>query len=156
MAQNECTPFRVMLADNDDSFRRTLAESLKSRFPSIVLDEAADGSEVMEKVKSLLPQLVFVDIRLPGLDGLELTRQIKALDPEIQVVILTSHDFTEAREAARIRGAYGLLSKASFIPHQVHDMVEELWTKWKESFFSYARSQNVSHGLQTLKADNLR
>jgi CheY-like chemotaxis protein len=124
---------KVMLVEDNDGFRRSLAESLRSRYPSIVLDEAAHGSEVMEKVKSFLPQLIFMDIKLPGLNGLELTKQIKMLHPETHIVMLTSYDFPEYREAARECGANCFLTKASLTAQQVHDVVEDLWAKWKAS-----------------------
>ena len=134
MTRNVPVSFKVLLVEDDDGFRRTVAESLNTRFPSVVLEEAADGSEVMGKVKSFLPQLVFMDIKLPGQNGLELTRQIKTLHPEIHVVMLTSHDFPEYREAARECGAYCFLSKGSLTTHQIHDVVKELWEKWEPSW----------------------
>ncbi|MGE5839488.1 MAG: response regulator transcription factor [Deltaproteobacteria bacterium] len=131
MSEKDCDSFKVMLVEDDDGFRRTVAESLRSRFPSVALDEAGDAPEVMEKAASFLPHLIFMDIKLPGQNGLELTRQIKKLHPEIQVVVLTSYDYPEYRDAARERGAYGFLSKGSLMAHQLHEMVEQLWTKWK-------------------------
>jgi DNA-binding NarL/FixJ family response regulator len=138
MTRNDPVSLKVLLVEDDDGFRRTVAESLNTRFPSVVLEEAADGSEVLEKVKTFLPQLVFMDIKLPGQNGLELTRQIKTLHPEIHVVMLTSCDSPEYREAARERGAYCFISKVSAMTHQVHDVVEELWTGWKTSWMQSA------------------
>ncbi|MGE5841563.1 MAG: response regulator transcription factor [Deltaproteobacteria bacterium] len=126
--------FKVMLIEDDDGFRRSVAETLTTRFPSVLLYEAADSSEAMEKVNSFLPQLVFMDIRLPGQNGLELTRQIKALHPEIHVVMLTNYDFPEYREAAHECGAHCFLSKGSLTTHQIHDVVKELWEKWEPSW----------------------
>ena len=104
-------PFKVMLVEDDDGFRRSLAALLKSAFPTILLDEAADGAEAMEKVKSFLPQLIFMDIKLPGQNGLEITRRIKALYPDIDVIILTSYDYPEYRDAARASGASRFFQK---------------------------------------------
>lgn len=129
MSGKDCVPFKVMLVEDDDGFRRSLAGFLKSRFPSMVLHEAADGTEAMEKVKSFLPQLIFMDIKLPGQSGLEVTRRIKALHPDIHVVMLTSYDFPEYREPARASGAYGFLSKGSSMAKQIQDVVEELLTQ---------------------------
>lgn len=122
-----------MLVEDDEGFRRSLAGVLMSRFPSIVLDEAADGSEAMEKMKSFLPQLVFMDIKLPGQSGLEVTRGIKALHPDVKVIILTSYDFPEYREAARACGAYCFLSKGSSTADEIQDLVKGLWTNIKPS-----------------------
>ena len=126
--------FKVMLVEDDEGFRRSVAQTLTTRFPSVLLYEAADGSEAMEKVNSFLPQVVFMDIRLPRQNGLEITRQIKALHPEIRVVMLTNYDFPEYREAARECGAYCFLSKGSLTARQIHDVVEELWAKWEPSW----------------------
>jgi len=104
-----------------------------SKFPSIVLGEAADGAEAMEKVESFLPQLIFMDIKLPGQSGLEVTRRLKALHPDIQVVMLTSYDFPEYREAARASGAYGFLSKGSSTAEEIQDLVKGLWEKYTPS-----------------------
>jgi len=123
--------FKVMLVEDQEGFRRGLAELLRSRFPSMVLDEAANGSEAMEKLKNFLPQLIFMDIKLPGQNGLEITERIKALHPDINVIILTSYDFPEYREAARECGADCFLSKGSSTADQIQAVVEELWTKWK-------------------------
>jgi len=118
-----------MLVEDDDGFRRSLASLLISRFPDLLLDEAANGREAIEKVKSFLPHLVFMDIKLPDQNGLEITRRVKALHPDIHVIILTSYDFPEYREAASASGAYGFLSKGSSTAEEIQDLVEKLWAK---------------------------
>ena len=133
MSGKECVSFKVMLVEDDDGFRRSLAGLLMSRFPSILLGEASDGAEAMEKVESFLPQLIFMDIKLPGQSGLEVTRRIKALHPDVKVIMLTSYDFPEYREAARASGAYGFLSKGSSTAEEIQDLVEGLWAKWTPS-----------------------
>ena len=133
MSGKEGVSFKVMLVEDDDGFRRSLAGLLMSRFPSIVLGEAADGAEAMEKVESFVPQLIFMDIKLPGQSGLEVTRRLKALHPDIQVVMLTSYDFPEYREAARASGAYGFLSKGSSTAEEIQDLVKGLWEKYTPS-----------------------
>ncbi len=129
MAGKQCASFKLMLVEDDEGFRRSLAGLLKSRFPFIVLDEAADGTEAMEKVKKFLPQLVFMDIKLSGQNGLEVTRRIKALYPDIKVIILTSYDFPEYHEAARESGACHFLSKGSSTSEDIEDLFEELCSK---------------------------
>jgi len=138
MSAKASVPFKVMLVEDDEGFRRSLAGILRSRFPSMVLDEAADGTEAMEKVKSFLPQLIFMDISLRGQNGLEITKRIKALYPDINVVFLTSHDYPEYREAAHECGAYCFLPKGSSTVQQIQGVSEELWTKWQAT-----RAQSV-------------
>jgi len=129
MSGKEGVSFKVMLVEDDDGFRRSLASLLTSRFPGILLDEAANGTEAIKKVESFLPHLIFMDIRLPDQNGLVITRRVKAFHPEIHVIILTSYDFPEYREAARASGAYGFLSKGSSTAEEIQDLVEGLWAK---------------------------
>ena len=125
----ESGEFKVLLVEDDDGFRRSLASLLISRFPGLLLDEAANGREAIEKVKSFLPHLVFMDIKLPDQNGLVITRGVKALHPEIHIIMLTSYDFPEYREAARASGAYSFLSKGSSTAEEIQDLVEKLWAK---------------------------
>lgn len=129
MSGKECVSFKVMLVEDDDGFRSSLASLLTSRFPAILLDEAANGTEAMEKVERFLPHLILMDIKLPDENGLEITRRVKALHPEIHVIMLTSYDFPEYREAARACGACGFLSKGSSTAEEIQDYVKGLCSK---------------------------
>jgi len=133
MSGKECVSFKVMLVEDDEGFRCSLAGLLTSRFPAILLGEASDGAEAMEKVKSFLPQLIFMDIKLPGQSGLEVTRRIKALHSDVMVIMLTSYDFPEYREAARASGAYGFLPKGTSTAEEIQDLVEGLCANWTPS-----------------------
>ena len=92
--------FKTMLVEDSTSFRQVVKNSLQDQFPSMDIIEAADGVEAFQKIDSHPPNLIFMDITLPGENGLELTRKIKADYPEIIIIILTSHDLPEYREAA--------------------------------------------------------
>jgi DNA-binding NarL/FixJ family response regulator len=133
MTKNDPVSFRVLLVEDNESFRRDLARLLKSRFPTLLLDEASNSIEAMEKVESFIPNLVFMDIKLPGQNGLEITRRIKAVHPDMNVLFLTSCDYPEYREAARGCGSLCFLIKESTTPKQILDGVEELWTKGQAS-----------------------
>jgi CheY-like chemotaxis protein len=80
-------------------------------FPLIGVDEAGDGSEALIRVEYQRPDLIFMDIQLPGTNGLEVTREIKRLYDDIVVVILTSSDLPEYRQQAFHNGADYFLSK---------------------------------------------
>jgi DNA-binding NarL/FixJ family response regulator len=133
LVMQEARPFRVMLVDDDENFRHILAELLKECFPNIVLSEAADGAEAMEQLKRVAPQMIFMDVKLPGQSGLELTRKIKILYPDIKVVILTSYDFPEYRELARECGAQWFLSKGTSTADEIQTVVESAWAPAKAS-----------------------
>jgi len=74
-----------------------------------------------------------MDIKLPDQNGLEITKRVKALHPEIHILMLTSYDFPEYREAARACGASGFLSKGASTADEIQEEVEGLWEKRKPS-----------------------
>ncbi len=96
---------KTLLVEDNNIFRQTFNETLQSRFPSVVIQEAAEGNEALQKVDAFHPELIFMDIRLPGQNGLELTRKIKASYPETVVIVLTDYDTPEYRKAAFQCGA---------------------------------------------------
>ena len=102
--------FRAIIVDDHAVFRTSLREVLTSRFPDSVIEEAADGRIALERIENALPDVVFMDIQLPGENGLEITRRIKKHYPAILVIIVTSHDLPEYREAASQFGASGFLT----------------------------------------------
>jgi DNA-binding NarL/FixJ family response regulator len=92
--------FKTMLVEDSSPVRQLVKVTLKDQFPSMEIIEAADGVEAFQKIDSHAPNLIFMDIGLPGENGLELTRKIKAGYPDVIVIILTTHDSPEYREAA--------------------------------------------------------
>jgi DNA-binding NarL/FixJ family response regulator len=104
---------KILLVEDSTLFRQTFREALRRTFPSLLIEEAADAEEGLEKAIRFLPDLLFVDVRLPGESGLELTKKIKKRYPEMTIVILTHHDLPEYREAAQNAGADGFVSKVS-------------------------------------------
>lgn len=116
--------FKTMLIEDNSPFRTVFKESLKSRFPSMAITEAVDSQEALTKIEALPPDLIFVDIRLPGENGLELTRTIKTGHPEIIVIIFTSHNFPEYREAATRYKADYFLSKSSISTEEIFKLVK--------------------------------
>jgi DNA-binding NarL/FixJ family response regulator len=79
------------------------------------IEEEPDGRDLFNKIDSFHPKIVFMDIRLPGENGLELTKKIKRNNPGIITVILTSYDLLEYRQAARESMADYIVPKGSSI-----------------------------------------
>jgi DNA-binding NarL/FixJ family response regulator len=102
---------RILLADDHALFRRGLAGLLNQERGFTVIGEAADGAEAVRQALALRPDLVLMDIHMPGTDGLQATRQIVAALPATRVVMLTvseqDRDLFEAIKA----GAHGYLLK---------------------------------------------
>ena len=105
--------FKTLIVEDNASFRQYFKENLQIRFPSMVIEEVGDGNEVLLKVEVLSPALIFMDIRLPGENGLQLTKKIKKNHSDIKIVILTSYDLPEYREAAFQYGANSFMIKDS-------------------------------------------
>lgn len=105
--------FRVLIVEDNLTFRRALAEILQDQFPGMAVSEAGNGAEALDQVSGFHPDLVFMDVRLPGKNGLEITREIKRKRPETAVLILTSYDLPEYRDAALQFGADHFIVKGS-------------------------------------------
>jgi DNA-binding NarL/FixJ family response regulator len=118
-----------MLVEDSFSFRQVVKDNLQDQFPSIEIIEAADGAEALQKIDGRPPNLIFMDISLPGENGLELTRKIKADYPNVTVIILTSHDSPEYREAAIRYKADYFFSKGALLNDGVFTLVKSILLK---------------------------
>ncbi|MCG6899272.1 MAG: response regulator [Gammaproteobacteria bacterium] len=103
--------FNTLLVEDDISYRQALSDILLLHFPLIGVDEAGDGKEALTKVEYLRPELIFMDIHLPGKNGLDVTREIKRVYNDIVIVILTRSGLPEYRQQAYRNGADYFLSK---------------------------------------------
>ncbi len=105
-------PLRILLVDDHILFRKGLARLLDAQPDFQVVGEASDGSEGVEKARTLRPDVVLMDLRMPVCDGLEATRQIKRELPFVRVVILTVSEDDQDFLAAIRSGADGYLVKS--------------------------------------------
>lgn len=103
----------VLLVEDNPTFRASLKEMLAMRFPDVGIEEASNGEEAMHIIDRNEPDLVFMDIRLPGRNGLEVTKTIKSANSGIDVIILTSYEIPEYREAAFRSGASHFFTKGN-------------------------------------------
>ena len=111
--EDETVKPKILIVDDNPMLRETTRGILKSKFPALRVFEAADGKEAFAQIHHHLPDLILMDIRLPGENGLKLTRRIKNLYPKMIVIIFTSYDMPEYRKAAFENGAEFFLSKSS-------------------------------------------
>jgi CheY-like chemotaxis protein len=118
--------FRVLIVEDSTVFRQLFKEALHNRFPSAEVYETTDGAESLLQVEELRPNLIFMDIRLPGENGLQLTQKIKDKYPNITVIILTSYDSLEYREAAIRSGGDAYISKDSLAYVHLENLVKSL------------------------------
>ncbi|MGH9177723.1 MAG: response regulator [Acidimicrobiales bacterium] len=103
-------PVRVLLADDHTLLREGLRRSLESPRVTIV-GEAADGDQAVQLARELAPDVVLMDVSMPGTDGVEATRAIRSQLPDVDVVMLTMHADHSVINAALRAGAAGYLVK---------------------------------------------
>ncbi|MGE0453589.1 MAG: response regulator transcription factor [Vicinamibacteria bacterium] len=101
----------VLIADDDDAFRE-LAKRLLGRAVTLV-GEASDGEAAVELARQHRPDVVLIDIDLPGLDGIAATQRIKGIDPSTRVILLTGHAEEAYLNSTGKTGADALLPKRS-------------------------------------------
>jgi DNA-binding NarL/FixJ family response regulator len=90
--------------------------------------EASNGEEAFERIETLPPDITFMDIELPGENGLKVTQKIKKLHPEITVIFLTGYDWPEYREAAHQYTDY-FLSKGSSSRKEILALVDSILSR---------------------------
>jgi len=136
----------VLIIENNDFFRRSFKEILKMYIPSLYIDESADGSDALAKIKKTSPDVVFMDIRLPGKNGLELTREIKGHHPNVVISIFTSYDLPEYRKIAEEDGADHFVLKDALTGAEIAAMVKATIEKKKagERVFNRKRKPSIN------------
>ena len=129
--------YRVLIVEDSTFFRQLLKETLLFGFRKMDISEAGNAEEAIKKIETSPPDLAFIDIKLPGEDGLELTRKIKAQYPNIPIIILTSYDLPEYREAASQCQANYFLSKGSTTKENILKLVESILENKENSDLSH-------------------
>lgn len=103
----------ILLVDDHQIVREGLRSVLERDNWCTVVGEAADGREAVQMAQSLKPDVVVMDIAMPGLNGIEATRQIVAAEPDVAIVILSSHSDRRYLKAVLDAGASGYVLKAN-------------------------------------------
>jgi DNA-binding NarL/FixJ family response regulator len=106
---------KVLLADDDALVRSGLTALLRAEDGITVVGEAADGHEALRQAAVQRPDVVVMDVRMPGRDGVSATRALLATSPRPRVLVLTTFDMDEVVDAAIAAGADGFLLKRSAV-----------------------------------------
>ncbi len=104
---------KMLLVEDDEVLRATIKEMLTREFPPLHVVEAASGEEALKRTQIECPRLILMDIRLPDKNGLQVTKEIKRIYPEMSVIIFTNYDLPEYREEAFNCGAEQFLAKGT-------------------------------------------
>lgn len=106
-------PIRIVLADDHELTRQGTRHMLEQSAYAVVVGEAGTGEQTLDLVNRLRPDLAIIDVRMPGLNGIEVVRQMKAASPRTEAVILTAFDDDEYVLALMQAGALGYLLKTA-------------------------------------------
>jgi DNA-binding NarL/FixJ family response regulator len=105
------SPIRILVVDDFENWRRQVYSLLQARPTWQVIAEASDGSEAVQKVADLKPDLIVLDIGLPKLNGIEAARRIRQLSPSSKIVFLSQVNDSEIVQAGLSTGALGYVHK---------------------------------------------
>jgi DNA-binding NarL/FixJ family response regulator len=139
---------RILLADDHALVRRGARGVLHSRHGWRVVSEATNGIEAVEKTKKLKPDVVIVDISMPKLDGVQVTRQIREAVPNVKVLVLTMHESGQMVQNALGAGAHGYVLKSDLTECLVKAVADVLSGK---RFLTPKVSEIVLEGFLTAK-----
>ena len=117
------TDVRVLIVDDQLPFREASRMVVELTDGFEVVGEAENGEEGVELAASLKPDLVLMDVQMPGIDGLEATRRITAQDDPPHVLVMSTHESGNYAEPAIAAGAVGFIPKSAF----GMDELEEIW-----------------------------
>ena len=115
----EKTPF-ILVVDDEESMRDACSKILKK--DGFLADTAKDGSAGLEKIEKNKPDLVLVDLKMPGISGMEVLEKIKEIDPNIIPVVITGYSTVESAVEAMKKGAYDFLPKP-FSPEELRIII---------------------------------
>ncbi len=116
---------QVLICDDQEAFRSAACEVVKAALGFEVVGEVETGEESVMAAKRLHPDLVLMDVHLPGIDGLEASRRIRAADPKIVVLLLSTYDREDFSARIAGSGAIAFISKATFGP----DVLMDAWAR---------------------------
>ena len=120
------SPIRVLVVEDYTAYRRFLVSTMQSRAELQVIGEVADGLEAVQKARELQPDLILLDLGLPGLNGIEAARRIRTLSPHSKILFVSDNQSTDVIEEALRTGALGYVVKS--------DAARDLFPAWTPSF----------------------
>ncbi len=121
---------KILLVDDEKEFVETLSERIRMRDHKS--DVALDGEEALKQMDDDLPDVVVLDLKMPGIDGMEVLRRIRKAYPNVQVIMLTGHGSDKDEKEARKLGAFEYLQK----PVEIETLMKKIKKAYKQKFES--------------------
>jgi len=130
--------FSVLVVDDEEEFLETLIKRLRKR--KVNVSGAKSGAEALHMLKQHPVDVVVLDVRMPGMDGIQTLREIKRSFPLIEVVMLTAHASMEAAAEGMELGAFDYLMK----PVDIDDLVYKLQDAYKEKSIKEKKIESLN------------
>jgi len=125
----------LLLVDDEEDFRTTLAARLKRR--NIDITDLGSGKEAIELIREKPFDVAIVDVKMPGMDGIETLKQTREINPLVEVILLTGHASVEAGIEGMRLGAYDYLMK----PCNVKDLLLKVEDAYQRKLFEEGHTQ---------------
>ena len=144
---------KILLVDDEKEFVETLSERIRMRDHKS--DVALDGEEALKQMDDDLPDVVVLDLKMPGIDGMEVLRRIRKAYPNVQVIMLTGHGSDKDEKEARKLGAFEYLQK----PVEIDTLMKKIKKAYKQKFensmmaATFAEAGEFDTAKDILKAD---
>lgn len=144
---------KVLLVDDEVDFVETLAQRLKMR--GLIVDAVYDGEQALSFIKKIEPDVIVLDLKMPGLHGIEVLREIKNLKPNIQVIILTGHGTEKDEEEAKRLGGFDFLRKPADIDLLVAKIKEAFMEKIERTLtaVTFAEEGDIERAQKIIKKE---
>ncbi len=113
----------ILIVDDEKNIRLTLSQALETL--GVPIDSAANGSEALAKLNEKEFGLILLDIRMPGMDGMEVLRRVREIRPDIQIIMITAYGTIETAVEAMKLGAVDFLQKP-FDPEEIRELVSRV------------------------------
>ena len=115
---------RVLIVDDQESYRSAARLVIELADGFEVAGEAVSGEDALARVGDIAPDVVLMDVKMPGIDGLEATRRIKQMHPSLQVIVLSTYDASDYEGPALDAGAIAFVSKSEFGPDSLSAVLD--------------------------------
>jgi DNA-binding NarL/FixJ family response regulator len=116
-------PTRILIVDDHQRFRQTARRTLEADGWEVV-GEAGDGAGALKAASALDADVVLLDVGLPDVSGLDVARDLRAREPGLAVVVISTQDSDDYRELALACGARGFLAKAGLSGAALHEILD--------------------------------
>ncbi len=119
---------KILLVDDEEEFVKTLSERIKMR--NLGADVALNGEEALQIINNQVPDVMVLDLKMPGIKGMEVLRRIRKKYPDVQVIILTGHGSEQDEKEAIKMGAFSYLNK----PVDLDLLIQKIKQAYSEKF----------------------